>query len=79
MVLCFSPIGEDFRRRLRNFPAFINNTTINFFLNWPESALEEVAQSHLQTKTFDSHIKKQLSKCFVNMHQTSIKFTEKFY
>jgi dynein heavy chain len=58
MVLCFSPVGEDFRRRLRNFPAFINNTTINFFLSWPESALEEVAFSHLEKKTFENHIKK---------------------
>jgi hypothetical protein len=30
-----------------NFYDTINNTTINYFLSWPESALDEVAQSHL--------------------------------
>lgn len=48
LCLCFSPVGEDFRRRLRNFPAFINNTTIDWFLEWPEEALSSVAIHFLE-------------------------------
>ena len=36
MVICMSPVGEDFRRRLRTFPSLVNCTTIDWFLQWPE-------------------------------------------
>lgn len=35
MVICMSPVGEDFRRRLRTFPSLVNCTTIDWFLPWP--------------------------------------------
>jgi dynein heavy chain len=35
LVICLSPIGEDFRRRLRMFPSLVNCCTIDWFLPWP--------------------------------------------
>jgi dynein heavy chain, axonemal len=35
VVLTMSPIGEDFRRRLRMFPALVNCCAIDYFLPWP--------------------------------------------
>lgn len=49
-VLCFSPIGEIFRARIRQFPALVNNCTIDWFSNWPESALK--VSSKLRLKHF---------------------------
>ena len=43
LSICMSPIGEAFRNYCRMFPALINNTTINWFMGWPASALNEVA------------------------------------
>ncbi|XP_060528447.1 dynein axonemal heavy chain 2 isoform X3 [Cylas formicarius] len=43
IVLCMSPIGEAFRNRLRQNPALINCTTIDWFHEWPREALLEVA------------------------------------
>jgi len=43
MVLCFSPVGEKFRDRALKFPALFSGTTIDWFLPWPEEALERVA------------------------------------
>ena len=40
LVLALSPIGDDFRRRLRMFPAFVNCTTIDWFTEWPEDGDE---------------------------------------
>jgi dynein heavy chain len=31
VVLCFSPVGDKFRIRARNFPALINCTVIDWF------------------------------------------------
>lgn len=39
LVLCMSPVGEGFRRRIRTFPGLVNCTTIDWFLPWPEEAL----------------------------------------
>lgn len=47
MVLCFSPVGSKFRDRALKFPALFSATTIDWFLPWPEQALQKVAQSFL--------------------------------
>ena len=43
IVLAMSPIGDDFKRRLRMFPALVNCCTIDWFLAWPKDALQSVA------------------------------------
>ena len=36
------------RNRLRQYPALINCTTIDWFMEWPKQALLEVADSYLK-------------------------------
>ena len=43
VCLCFSPVGDKFRIRARNFPALINCTVIDWFQPWPHEALVSVA------------------------------------
>lgn len=43
VAICMSPIGQAFRDYCRMYPALINNTTINWFMRWPDDALTEVA------------------------------------
>ncbi|XP_076243987.1 dynein heavy chain at 62B [Calliopsis andreniformis] len=43
IMLCFSPIGDTFRIRLRLYPSLVNCCTIDWFDVWPEDALEQVA------------------------------------
>lgn len=47
-VLAMSPLGEVFRTRLRKFPSLVNCCTIDWFTNWPEEALLDVARGALQ-------------------------------
>ncbi len=47
VVLCFSPVGNTLRVRARKFPAVINCTSINWFHEWPEEALYDVAKRFL--------------------------------
>ncbi|KAM9226992.1 LOW QUALITY PROTEIN: dynein axonemal heavy chain 12 [Leptosomus discolor] len=48
IVVAFSPIGDAFRNRLRQFPSLINCCTIGWFQLWPEEALERVANKFLE-------------------------------
>jgi dynein heavy chain, axonemal len=41
--LCFSPVGDAFATRARNFPGLINGCTIDWFLPWPQEALIAVS------------------------------------
>lgn len=43
LVLAMSPIGDDFKRRLRMFPSLVNCCAIDWFLPWPQEALSSVA------------------------------------
>jgi dynein heavy chain len=43
-----SPIGDDFKRRLRMFPSLVNCCAIDYFLPWPEEALQTVAEVFLK-------------------------------
>lgn len=47
MTLCFSPVGDLFRKRARMFPGLINCTTQDWFHEWPEEALIGVANRFL--------------------------------
>ncbi len=47
MVLSFSPVGGEFRERLRKFPSLVNCTTIDWFSEWPRDALHTVATQFL--------------------------------
>ena len=68
VVLCMSPVGEIFRRRLRMFPSLVNCTTIDWFSDWPEDALLEVATKYLNTVDLGTEqIKKGVSQMFVNI------------
>ncbi|KPA77305.1 putative dynein heavy chain [Leptomonas pyrrhocoris] len=48
LCLCMSPMSGVFRDRLRMFPALVNCTTIDWFSEWPQTALLAVAQAALK-------------------------------
>lgn len=47
IVVAMSPIGDNFRIRIRKFPALVNCCTIDWLQPWPEDALLAVATKFL--------------------------------
>lgn len=48
IVLAMSPIGDDYKRRLRMFPSLVNCCAIDWFLPWPKEALQSVAEHFIK-------------------------------
>ena len=67
-----SPIGNAFRNYCRMYPALINNTTINWFMRWPEDALTEVAQKFVGQMDVPDEFKDSLAKLCCYAHSTVI-------
>jgi dynein heavy chain, axonemal len=45
IVLCMSPVGDNLRSRCRKFPSLVNCCTLDYFHQWPLSALLSVSQN----------------------------------
>jgi dynein heavy chain len=54
------------------YPALINNTTINWFMRWPDDALTEVAMKFVSKLEMPTEYKTGLSKMCCYAHQTVI-------
>lgn len=79
-VLAMSPLGEVFRTRLRKFPSLVNCCTIDWFTNWPEEALLDVARGALQDSDLgiDQYFQ-CVTEMFKIIHQSVEKTSERFY
>eukprot|EP00767_Chilomastix_cuspidata_P003879 gnl/Chilomastix_cuspidata/4008.p1 GENE.gnl/Chilomastix_cuspidata/4008~~gnl/Chilomastix_cuspidata/4008.p1 ORF type:complete len:4809 (-),score=800.22 gnl/Chilomastix_cuspidata/4008:14-12793(-) len=79
IVLCMSPVGEEFRSRLRMFPSLVGNCVIDWFSEWPDDALREVALHFLEEMTLvednkdeDHHLKEMVADTIVETHSTAL-------
>ncbi|KAI8799348.1 dynein heavy chain and region D6 of dynein motor-domain-containing protein, partial [Cladochytrium replicatum] len=77
IVLCMSPVGDAFRNRLRMFPSLINCSTIDWFAEWPEDALLEVAMKYLDNINLADTVKKAVSNTFVYVHMSVVEASAK--
>ena len=78
VVLCFSPVGDAFRERLRKFPSLVTCTTIDWFTAWPEDALLNVAQEFLKDVNVADNLKAPLAEMCVKMHSGTIALSERY-
>jgi dynein heavy chain len=53
------------------YPALINNTTIDWFMPWPEDALTEVALKFIGKMSLDEELHKGLAVLCSYAHQTT--------
>jgi len=77
VVLAMSPIGEDFKRRLRMFPSLVNCCAIDWFLPWPKQALQSVAEYFLK-EVDDLPQRDGIQDICVDMQLRTTQLTEKY-
>ncbi|XP_039947795.1 dynein beta chain, ciliary [Bactrocera tryoni] len=71
VVLCFSPVGATLRVRARKFPALVNCTTIDWFHEWPQEALESVSARFLnEIDVLPKYLSNPVSKFMAYVHKT---------
>eukprot|EP00741_Cyanophora_paradoxa_P002212 tig00000555_g2144.t1 len=78
VVLCFSPIGDAFRTRLRQFPSLVNCCTIDWFRDWPEDALTAVANKFLQEVQMEEGIRSEVVEMCKQFHESTRALSAQF-
>ncbi|XP_075225795.1 dynein beta chain, ciliary-like [Lycorma delicatula] len=71
VILCFSPVGSTLRVRARKFPAIVNCTAINWFMEWPKEALQSVSGrfiAEIDTQVLPASLKKGVSLFMAYVH-----------
>jgi dynein heavy chain len=80
VVLCMSPLGDAFRNRLRKFPSLVNCCTIDWFLEWPDEALQSVARRFLTSFNLklSADVETSLISYFQFLHQSIEKYSVEY-
>ena len=79
IILCFSPVGDKFRIRARQFPALVNCTTFDYFHPWPQEALVAVAQKFINgTEGISPEMYEVLSHLMALFHNSVNEASEEF-
>jgi dynein heavy chain len=79
MILCFSPVGQQFSKWCRQFPALSNTTVIDWFHSWPQEALRSVAARFLDDvdlggEEMNANIAEFMSKCQTDVVDMSLEY-----
>ncbi|KAH9490581.1 Dynein heavy chain 12, axonemal [Bulinus truncatus] len=78
IMIAFSPIGDAFRNRLRQFPSLINCCTIDWFQAWPDDALARVANKFLENADISEGMKHDVVTICKTFHQNVIELSVRF-
>ncbi|KAK9514800.1 hypothetical protein VZT92_025488 [Zoarces viviparus] len=78
LIVAFSPIGNAFRNRLRQFPSLINCCTIDWFQPWPEEALERVANSFLGSLEMSENERQEVIPICKTFHTSAKQISHRF-
>lgn len=79
VIIAFSPLGDAFRTRLRQFPSLINCCTIDWFQPWPSDALELVANQFLESVEMSDHERGAIVPICQQFHQSARLLSLKFF
>lgn len=79
IVLCFSPIGDSLRSRIRLYPSLVNCCTIDWYEEWPSEALEMIANRYMRSIDLSASIKESAVLACKHFHNTATKLSVEFF
>lgn len=77
IMFLMSKTGDNLRNYCRMYPGLVNNTTMIWFMPWPNEALVEVANKSLMKLPFDEDTRKAVAAFFGNAHSKVLLLAEK--
>jgi len=81
-IICMSPVGDTLRVRARKFPGILTCTSIDWFHEWPDDALEKVAKrkiSELEIYEDNENLIQVLSLTTTELHKSLKVSNENYY
>ncbi|XP_059612585.1 dynein axonemal heavy chain 7 [Phlebotomus argentipes] len=79
IILCFSPIGDSLRSRIRLYPSLVNCCTIDWYEEWPPEALEMIARRYMKSIDIPTPIRESAMVACKNFHNTAIQLSGQFF
>ena len=82
LILCMSPVGDTLRVRARKFPSILSGTSIDWFHEWPDTALTAVsARAIAEMPQFaeDEVMVKKISEIASELHKSINEFNDAFF
>jgi dynein heavy chain len=81
IVLCFSPVGEQFRKRNLKFPGLFSGCSIDWFTAWPHQGLLSVARNFLKPINVigTADIKDRLAETMAMIHESVHEGCEEYF
>jgi len=79
MIILLNPTMNEFRQYLSKFPSIVKQTSIDWFLPWPQETLETVAQQYLNTEAEITEAEREgIIKVCIDMHERVILLAKEY-
>lgn len=78
-MILMSKTGENLRNYCRMYPGLVNNTTMIWFMPWPEQALVEVANRYLLQLKMDEELTANIAKFFGTAHTKVLQLSVRMF
>ena len=81
-ILCMSPVGDTLRVRARKFPSILSGTSIDWFHEWPDTALTAVSARQIrEMEQFEQNetLVQKLSEISAELHKSIKEFNDSYF
>ena len=79
VMLLMSKTGDNLRNYCRMYPGLVNNTTMIWFMSWPQEALIEVANRYLLTLQLPADLTDNMAIFFGMAHTRVLDLSQKMW